>query len=140
MVSYLFICEKAHFSEFRDIILIQNWGLFPLQIKQKQKILELAVHWKVASRKNIVHWKGATGKISCIENRLPGKVSNVGRFPVTTFQCPILFRVASFQCTIFFRVAIFQCKASTRIFSFWLIWKGKTPWIWMKITSLNSEK
>ena len=55
MVSYLFIFERPHFSEFRDIIFIQNGGIFPLHIKQKLKILELAVHRKLATRKNIVH-------------------------------------------------------------------------------------
>ena len=35
MVVYFFISEKAYFSEFRDMIFIQIWGVFPLQIKQK---------------------------------------------------------------------------------------------------------
>ena len=44
MVSYLFIYEKGHFTEFRDIFFIQFRSTFPLQIKQKLKILGVVVH------------------------------------------------------------------------------------------------
>ena len=34
----------------------------------------------------------------------------------------------------------FHCTASTGIFSFYLIWKGKTSWIGVKIMSLKEYK
>ena len=134
MIGLLFIYERVHFAEFRDIIFIPIWYVFPLQIKQKPRILVLvlhwkvatrknSVHWKLATRKNIVHWKVATGKILCTENRLPGKEiywqkSLLG----SQFSVHTIFPVASLQCTVSYQ-----------------IWRGKVPRIWIQNMSLNSS-
>ena len=113
MIGYLFICERVHFAEFRDIFCIPIRLVFPPQINQKLKILELVRHWKLATRKGIGTQKWLPGKVSAfktgypekywhpklatqksmgIQNWLPGKETTVSRF---------LFRVASFGCPYF---------------------------------------
>ena len=62
MIGYLFICERVHFAEFRDIFFVQIRGVLPPQIKENLEILGLVVHPKVATRKKIVHSKLATRK------------------------------------------------------------------------------
>ena len=82
-----FYMSKSSFCRVQRHIFIPMRGFLPLHNRQKPKILALAVHWKVATRKNIVHWKlatrknighwkVATRKILCIENRLLEKKSN----------------------------------------------------------------
>ena len=44
MIGELFICEKGHFAEFRDIFFTKISLVFLPQIDQKLKILELVRH------------------------------------------------------------------------------------------------
>ena len=73
MVSYLFICKRACFAEFRDIFFVQICGVLPPQKKKKLKFLGLVVHLKVATRRKLFTQNWLPGRKCCTEKLLPEK-------------------------------------------------------------------
>ena len=109
---------------------------YPWDLKYYTQKIRNVIYWKISTQNNILHWSMSTAKI--LKKGYPEKKASNARlflgsmfsvlnilFPVTTFQCIIFLGVAIFQCTIFLRVPTFWCATSTRIFSIFLILRGK---------------
>ena len=133
MVSYLFICERAHFSEFRDII------FYP---KLKSISPPNQANTKNPGTSNTLK------RILCTENWLPGRILATENwlperycalktgFPeqnlvsVDFFSGQLVFSAQYLSCChfsvqIFFRVAIFSVHCQYQDFQFLLDLEGK---------------